>query len=99
VALPLPPERLEHTETNLQTALEYGALLAPGAGVHVVLAEDQVVEAKRMAAGHDPRSLLALERADADLELALALTRYAGVHTDVLRDADWLRAAPAVRTP
>ena len=71
---PAPTERLTGAEAALRGANEVGALQIPRAALHLKLAEEQIEKAKRyMQDGYNQRAELALRRARADAELALAI--------------------------
>lgn len=72
---PAPTERLTGAEAALRGASEVGALQIPRAALHLKLAEEQIDKAKRfMQDGYNQRAELALRRARADAELAVAIS-------------------------
>jgi len=91
----IPPGNLERTEASIRGAEEVGALGVPAARLHLQMARDQTLTAKRMAASGDERAVLVLARAESDAELALGMAREASVHAEALRAADDLRAVHA----
>lgn len=71
-----PSERLVNAEAAIRGALEVDAAKVPRAGLHLKLAQEQVDKAKRyMQDDQNERAALALRRAQADAELAIALKR------------------------
>jgi hypothetical protein len=71
-----PSERLVNAEAAIRGALEVDAGKVPRAGLHLKLAQEQVDKAKRyMQDDQNERAALALRRAQADAELAIALKR------------------------
>jgi hypothetical protein len=73
---PAPTERLTNSEAAIRGALEVEANTIPRAALHLKLAQEQVDKAKRyMEAEDNERAELALRRAQADAELAIALAR------------------------
>ncbi len=98
-AVQLPAERLENNQASIRSAEELGAQAVPAARLHLQLAKDQVVVAKRMADKGDKRSVLVLARAQADAELALGLTREVSVRTAAAKADEELKAVEARGTP
>lgn len=75
-SVPPPTERIASAEAALRGASEVGASQVPRAALHLKLAEEQIDKAKRyIQDGYNQRAELALRRAQADAELALALAR------------------------
>ncbi|WP_437603710.1 DUF4398 domain-containing protein [Sorangium sp. So ce590] len=75
-----PPfsERVVASEAMIRAAEEVGAEEVPPADIHLCLAREQVERARRLSAeGVRDRARRMLLRAQADAELALALTREA----------------------
>lgn len=95
----IPPDRLEHSEASIRGAEEVGALGVPAAKLHLQLAKDQTVTAKKMAANGDERAVLVLARAESDAELALGLAREVSVHADALQAMEDLKVVQARGTP
>lgn len=84
IALPLigcgsvapPNEKLTEAEAAVRAAREVGALEVPRASLHLRLAEEQLDKARNLMAREEfGRSELALIRAKADAELAIAVSR------------------------
>lgn len=91
----IPPDSLQHNEASIRGAEEVGANSVPEARLHLQMAKDQTVAAKRLAADGDGRAILMLARADSDADLALAMAREAAVHSDAIKAAEDLKAVHA----
>ena len=75
-SFPTPTDRLASSEAAIRSAKELGAQNDPQASLHVKLADEQVATAKSlMKDGDNQRADLVLQRADADAELAVMITR------------------------
>lgn len=75
-SVPPPTDRIASAEAALRGASEVGAAQVPRAELYLRLAEEQIDKAKRyIQDGYNQRAELALRRAQADAELALALAR------------------------
>ena len=75
-AAPIPAERLASAEAGIRGATEVGAENVPEAALHLKMARDQVAQAKALDKDGDyDRAASVLSRAEADAELALAMTR------------------------
>ena len=98
-AVKIPAERLERSESSIRGAEEVGAANVPAAKLHLQLAKDQTIAAKKMAENGDERALLVLSRAESDADLALALTREATVHADAQKATEDLKAVQSRGTP
>lgn len=73
---PQPTERLVGAESALRAADEVGAKTYPQAEYHAQLAREQLEHARKlMADGDNERADLALRRATADAEVAVAVAR------------------------
>jgi hypothetical protein len=73
---PQPTERLASAQAAVRAAKEVGAKDVPQAQLHTQLAEEQVQQAQKMIEdGDNERAEMVLRRAQADAELAVALTR------------------------
>lgn len=71
-----PAERLASSEAAIRSARELGADRDPQAALHVKLASEQVASARSlMADGENRRADMVLQRASADAELAVMITR------------------------
>jgi hypothetical protein len=74
----LPAERLASTEASVRAAQEVGAQNEPRAQLHLRLATEELAAARKFAAnGDDDLGAQQLDRAKADAELAVALSREA----------------------
>jgi hypothetical protein len=75
---PRPVDQLADTEAALRAAREIGASDYPKGELHIRLAQEQLQHANElMDDGENHRAKRALERAKADAEYAVALTRCA----------------------
>ncbi len=71
-----PSERLTTAEAAIRGAVEVDANTVPRAALHLKLAQEQVDKAKRfIEEGSNQRADLALRQAQADAELAIALSK------------------------
>jgi hypothetical protein len=103
-SMPLPLIEVSHYEASVDTARKIGAFKLPAdqdhrgalgmsqCKEHLLLADDQFEVAKTMAASGDMRSILLLERAQSDVDLALGLAREAAIRSR----ASGLNANPSV---
>jgi hypothetical protein len=74
----LPAEQLASTEASVRAAQELGAQNVPKAELHLRLAKEEVAQAHKFAeSGDEDLGKMQLERAKADAELAVALSRQA----------------------
>lgn len=77
---PKPTQQLVETQSALRAADEVGAKNDPQAQLYSRLAEDQLARAQKLVEdGDNEEAARMLERAKADAELALALSRKARV--------------------
>ena len=75
---PPPTERMTTTEAAIRGAREVGADQIPRAALHLKLAQEQADKARQlMQDGYNDRADLTLKRAQADAELAIAISREA----------------------
>jgi hypothetical protein len=75
-SLPPPNDRLASSEAAIRSAKELGAESDPQASLHVRLADEQVTTARNLIHdGENRRADMVLQRARADAELAVVLTR------------------------
>lgn len=75
---PAPTERMTTAEAAIRGAQELGAPRLPRAALHLKLAQESSDAARQlMEDGYNDRAELALRRAQADAELAIALTKEA----------------------
>jgi hypothetical protein len=74
----MPPEKLASTEASLRAAQEVGADKVPKAELHVRLAKEELDAARKKSQdGNAEDADRLLDRARADADLALALSRQA----------------------
>lgn len=86
---PPPTQHLADAESAQRSARELGAANQPAAQLHLKLADEQMVLARKEMANGDNRSAdFVLGRAKADAELALALARELNASVDVTRAVD-----------
>jgi hypothetical protein len=86
---PAPTQHLADAESAQRSARELGAANQPTAQLHLKLADEQMVLAKKEIANGDNRSAdFMLGRAKADSELALALARELNASVEVKRAVD-----------
>jgi len=73
---PRPEARIISSEAALRGAQEAGAGSVPAATLHLKLAqEERAIAMNQLKDGHNHRASLMLARAEADAEVAIALTR------------------------
>lgn len=71
-----PPMRTEQSTSGIRAAEEVGAAKVPQAALHLQLAKEELERARKLAAaGDQEQGASMLLRAQADAELALALSR------------------------
>lgn len=71
-----PVERLVNSQSKVRAAEEIGAGQSPRAAFHLRLAKEQLADAKRMMnAGRNAEADILLQKAAADAELSMALTK------------------------
>ena len=71
-----PPLRTEASTSGIRAAEEVGAAKVPQASLHLQLAKEELQNAKALAANDEKeRAVSMLSRAEADAELAVALSR------------------------
>jgi hypothetical protein len=81
---PVPADQMASAEASLRAAQELGAQRVPRAELHMRLAREQVVTARKLSAdGENERAALVLTRARADAELAIAIVREATAHGEL----------------
>lgn len=74
----LPPAKVADTQSSISAAAAVGADQNPQAALHLKMARDQLTEAQALIdSGKNDDARLVLERADADAEVALMITREA----------------------
>jgi hypothetical protein len=80
----LPPAKVADTQSSISAAAAVGADQNPQAALHLKMARDQLKQARLLLDdGKDDEARLVLERADADAEVALMLTREAQASANV----------------
>jgi hypothetical protein len=80
----LPTQQLASTEASVRAAQELGAQNVPRAELHLRLAKEEVDRAHKLADdGDQDKATMQLDRARADAELAVALTRQAQAESDL----------------
>jgi hypothetical protein len=73
---PIPADKLSRSQASVRSAQELNAQAEPQAAVHLRLAQEQIVEAKKLLGrGENQRASLMLERAEADADAARELAR------------------------
>lgn len=83
---PKPTPKLVDAQAAVRAADEIGAARVPQAQLHIQLAHEELQRAdKLMQDGDDERAAGAVERAKADAELALALTRRTQAERELTR--------------
>jgi hypothetical protein len=93
---PAPTEQLASAEASVRAAHELGAEAVPRAELHLKLAKEQVIQARKLTEdGENERAAVVLTRARADAELAVALSRQAAAHKELESTAK----ATGVTTP
>ncbi len=79
----VPTANLASAQSAERSAVELGAAAQPKAQLHLQLAHEQIVQATAaMKDGDNERATSLLTRAQADAELAIALTRVQGATAD-----------------
>jgi len=74
----MPPAKVAETQSSISAAAAVGAEQNPQAALHLKMARDQLAEAQSLIdAGKNDAARLVLERADADAQVALIITREA----------------------
>jgi len=74
----LPPAKVADTQSSISAAAAVGADQNPQAALHLKMARDQLSEAQGLIdSGKNDEARLVLERANADAEVALMITREA----------------------
>ncbi len=99
-SFPAPTQRMADAESAQRSAREVGAETQPVAKLEVKLADEEIARAKSLVAnGENRRADFVLQRARADAELALALTREQTALAEVQRATEQSRAAPVASVP
>lgn len=80
----LPPAKVADTQSSISAATAVGADQNPQAALHLKMARDQLSQAQGLINdGKDEEARLVLQRADADAEVALMITREAQASANV----------------
>lgn len=80
----LPPAKAADTQASISAASAVGAQQNPQAALHLKMAQDQFKQAQGLINdGKDDEARLVLERATADAEVALIITREAQASANV----------------
>lgn len=81
---PLPPAKVADAQAAITAAAAVGAESNPQAALHLKMARDQLRQAQGLLAdGKDREARLVLERAQADADVAMMLTREAQAAANV----------------
>ncbi|MGB8297815.1 MAG: DUF4398 domain-containing protein [Polyangia bacterium] len=87
-----PPLRTEASTSGIRAAEEVGANKIPQASLHLQLAKEELENAKALAAKDEKeRAVSMLSRAEADAELAVALSREDAERADAQAAMDRVR--------
>jgi hypothetical protein len=88
-SFPVPTDRLANAEATARTAKELDAESEPQAALHLKLANEQIDKAKVAIKNEDNKSAdLLLQRAAADAELAIQLSKTAKAKADAQQAQD-----------
>lgn len=91
----LPPAKVADTQSSISAASAVGADQHPQAALHLKMARDQLKQAQDLLNnGKDAEAKLVLERADADAQVAMMITREAEASANVRKtqaDVDGLQ--------
>jgi len=80
----LPPARVAETQSSISAAEAVGADQNPQAALHLKMARDQLKQAQSLLNdGNDDEARLVSERASADAEVSLMITREAQASANV----------------
>jgi hypothetical protein len=83
---PAPTQRVVDAKAAVRGAVEVGAERTPQAALHLKMARDQIEKAEALIEdGDNAEAAYILARAQADAELALALTRESQLRSEVER--------------
>jgi hypothetical protein len=96
----LPPAKAADTQASISAAAAVGAEQNPQAALHLKMARDQMKQAQGlMDDGKDEEARLVLERATADAEVALIITREAQAAANLKKAQADVEALPNRATP
>jgi hypothetical protein len=88
-SFPVPTDRLANAEATARTAKELDAENEPQAALHLKLANEQIDKAKAAMKNEDNKTAdLLLQRAAADAELAIQLSKTAKAKADAQQAQD-----------
>lgn len=90
---PPPVERMEASSAAIRAASEIGATHVPEAALHLQLAKEEAEQAKVMVRRGERKAAVGLlMRAEADAELAVALSRENSAKSEAQQAMDRIRA-------
>ena len=93
---PVPADRLARSQAAVRSAHEVGAENVPPAALHLKVANEQLVVARRLIAdGDNTRAEYILLRAESDANAALALAREAQARADAVKTLDQVQRLKA----
>ena len=96
----LPPAKAADTQASISAAAAVGAEQNPQAALHLKMARDQMKQAQGLIDdGKDEEARLVLERATADAEVALIITREAQASANLKKAQADVEALPNRTTP
>jgi hypothetical protein len=96
----LPPAKAADTQASISAAAAVGAEQNPQAALHLKMARDQMKQAQGlMDDGKGEEARLVLERATADAEVALIITREAQASANLKKAQADVEALPNRPTP
>ncbi|MBK7857177.1 MAG: hypothetical protein IPJ65_00880 [Archangiaceae bacterium] len=88
----VPAVRLERSQSSIRQADALGAGQLPNASVFLARAKEEQEVARKLSNAHDPRAETVMACAEADADLALALTREAAARGDQKRATEQVAA-------
>jgi hypothetical protein len=89
----LPPAKVTDTQSSISAANAVGAENHPQAALHLKMARDQLRQAQELLNdGKDKAARLVLERAQADADMAMMLTREAQAKANAKKAQDDIEA-------
>jgi hypothetical protein len=93
---PVPNDRLASTEASYRGAQEAGADSVPQAKLHLKFADEGIVQARKLISEQrSGEAVQVLDRARADAELAVGLSREAQAEWDAQQAAEQMKALRA----
>jgi hypothetical protein len=97
---PIPTQQLVDSRADTRAAEELGAKQSPQAALHLQLAYENIDRANKLiAAGDNERAHFVLLRADADAQLALAMSKEANTRGGAQRAVEKLQEMKSETTP